>query len=553
MKRLTLLSAAMLMAAMVMAMPAKPVKRTIQLSDGSQVEVTLRGDEHFHFYQSDAGDCYREMGDGQFVPISASLVESTWTERAARRSAALLERGARRRAQWGATSNPISGEKRGLVILVNFLKRKMDAKHDKEFYERYFNEEGFSVDGMAGSVHDYFYESSYGKFDLRFDVVGPVTASRDYSYYGKNDERGNDMRICELVIEAVKAADAAGVDFSKYDWDNDGEVDQVFLVYAGYGENQGAAENTIWAHEWDLSSGEYYGDGTGPVTVDGVQVNTYAVSCELSGISGSRVSGIGSACHEFSHCMCIPDFYDTRPNGGNFGMSRWDLMDSGSYEGPMKNGECPTAYSSYERMYCGWLTPTELTEYTEVRDMPCLVDVPQAYIIYNQANRNEFYLLENRQKEGFFASSPGHGMLVLHVDFDEEVWAGNVVNNTTKRQRMTIIPADGSYRENSSNDYAGDTYPGYKKVTSLTNTTNPKASLYNRNTDGQMLLNFPIVNISENNGLISFDAGEKSDAIFSPWQEDARSDAYYDLQGRPVSHPRQGGIYLQQGRKVWMR
>ena len=73
----------------------------------------------------------------------------------------------------------------------------------------------------------------------------------------------DDMHPATMVIEALKLADSQ-VNYADYDWDGDGEVEQVYVVYAGQGEADGGAANTIWPHEWKLlSSANYYGDGTG--------------------------------------------------------------------------------------------------------------------------------------------------------------------------------------------------------------------------------------------------------------------------------------------------
>ena len=495
------------------AVPAKRVRKTITLADGSRKEVVLVGDENVHFYLDSLNNAYTCDETGTFHSADLPTLESRWEERLAERNKHRLERaeargmnvsplsqreaGVRRRATWGAETNPVSGDKRGLVILVNFPDRELNDAHGPSYYEGYFNEVGFRRDGNHGSVHDYFYECSYGQFNLTFDIFGPVTVSKSYTYYGKNDSMGDDLYPAELLSEACRLANTQGVDFRQYDWDSDGEVDQVFVVYAGYGENNGAASNSIWPHECTLSEEAKYGDGEGPVWLDGVKIDTYALSCELDGRSGTTPVGIGTACHEFSHCMCLPDFYS--PDGKYYGMDAWDLMDFGNYSGDNR-GTSPVAYTSYERMYCGWLTPTVLSEPCFVTDMKSLYEAPEAYIIYNDANHKEYYMLENRQGEGFLASSPAKGMLVLHVYFDGELWAKNRVN-TNATQHMTIIPADGKLTYMSG--YA-DTWPGVTGNTALTDDTYPAATLYLHNTDGRKMMGKPIEHIQETGGRISF-------------------------------------------------
>ena len=501
--------------ATAMAVPAKRITKTITLVDGTKKEVVLMGDENKHFYVDADNTAYTCNEEGVFVKRDLSQLREDWKERLARRNRHRLQRarergmnlvpgvmpqgGNRRRAQWGAESNPVSGDKKGLVILVNFSDLTLNEAHGQEFYNGFFNEVGFNKGGNQGSVHDYFYECSYGQFNLTFDVYGPVTVQKSYTYYGKNDSEGSDMHVGELAAEACRLADNLGADFRKYDWDNDGEVDQVYIVYAGYGEHAGAGANNIWPHECTLSELGPFGDGPGAITLDGVTVDTYAMSCELDDNSGNTPAGIGTACHEFSHCMCLPDFYDTS-NSGYFGMDSWDLMDYGSYNGP-NGGGCPTPYTCYERMYCGWLTPTVLSDPCEVGEMKPLYEAPEAYVIYNEKNRNEYYMLANYQNLGFGTYNPAHGMLVLHVYFDPSVWINNAVNSTSL-QRMTIIPADGKL---SSASNSGDTWPGTKGNRALTDTSTPAASLYTANTDGRKLMGKPIENIAESqDGLISF-------------------------------------------------
>ena len=499
----------------VLAIPAQRIKKTITLSDGTQKQVVLVGDENIHYYLDADNNAYTYDKQGVFVKNDRVKLEKRWEERLTLRNKHRLERAEargmimnpksleeqsfQRRAQWGAEQNPISGDKKGLVILVNFSDVQIKDAHDHDYYDDFFNEIGFSKDGNHGSVHDYFFECSYGQFNLTFDVYGPVTLSKSYSYYGQNDSKGYDTYPAEMVSEACTMVNELGADFSKYDWDGDGEVDQVFLVYAGYGEHcmWEKDPNTIWPHENSLANEAPFGDGNGPVSFDGVKVNTYAVASELDGLAGEIASGIGLACHEFSHCMCIPDFYDTTYTC--YGMDEWDLMDLGGYNGNGR-GNCPIPYTSYERMYCGWLTPTVLNGPYMVTGMKTMYETPEAYIIYNDANPDEYYMLENRQGEGFDACSPAKGLLVLHVYFDSKVWGTNSVNSTSM-QRMTIIPADGVLSKDTNN---GDTWPGIAGVTELSDTSLPASTLYTANKDGSKLMGKPIENIKDVDGKISF-------------------------------------------------
>lgn len=479
----------------VEARPAFPGKRTVTLSDGRQVVMTFRGDEHFSFFTDEAGVAYQRTADKGFQQISWKEVSETWTSRMQKAN----EMRARRHATT-RTGDPVpnlKGKKKGLVILMQFYDYAFVTKNAKAVFQDYFNKEGYTDFGMTGSVSDYFKAQSYGQFELDFDVVGPYTSAHSMVYYGAHQGSAHDSRPYELIKEGCEMADEE-VNFADYDWDGDGEVDQVFVVYAGYGENYDTTEdnkfaNTIWPHEshlvpWGIN-----------LKLDGIVINTYACNSELSGISGEELDGIGGACHEFSHCLGLPDFYDT--SGNNYGMSIWDVMDQGCYN---NDSRTPSGYTSYERMFAGWLEPTELNSMTHVENMKPLTESPEAYILYNEKNKNEYYLLENRQLTGFDAALYGHGLLVLHVDYDADVWHSNSVNVNASRQRLTIIPADNELRYSLSS-FAGDPFPGTKDVKELTNYSVPAATLYNTNTDGSKLMGKPIDNIKESDdGLISF-------------------------------------------------
>lgn len=539
-KRFLTLAAMFMLAASAFAVPAKRVKRQVQQPDGSVLTVMLRGDENFHYTSTEDGQplvqradgayCYATLGSDGKLTASAQVahdvesrgaaelsflnyytaesqkVRSLGMERAkqrnARRMARLANRGVVdasgkpvRRVMAGATGGEgigVTGKRKGLVILVNFKDKKMQSKHTQAEWNDYFNKVGYNKYGNNGSVHDYFYAQSYGKLDLEFDVIGPVTVSKNMASYGANDAQGNDIDPAGMIKEACELAYAKEkMDMSQYDWDGDGAVDQVYVIYAGYGEAAGGEANTIWPHEWDIQGGGY------SLVLGGQRIRTYACSSELNGGYGTDISGIGTACHEFSHCMGIPDFYDTA-GGGCFGMDAWDLMDYGSYGG---DGYEPTGYNTYEKWVSGWIEPTILTEPCYIKNMKPLSDAPEACVVFNEANKNEYYIFENRQLKGTDVALPNHGMLVIHVDYDQKVWFDNEVNNTSNHQRFTVVPADNKL---TSETVTGDTYPGTTKSTELTDTSKPAATLFNANSDGRKFLGKPVTEITEKDGLISF-------------------------------------------------
>ena len=201
---------------------------------------------------------------------------------------------------------------------------------------------------------------------------------------------------------------------------------------------------------------------------------------------------------------------DRAADGNNFGMATWSLMDYGCYNGPSGyDGNVPCAYTAYEMFFSGWMEPTELARGCEVSGMAAITDRSEGYIIYNDKFRDEYYVLTNIQQKSWNRYAYGHGLLVTHVDYSEDAWYNNVVNNTKTRQRCTIIPADNATPALTSsaatwNSLSGDPFPGTSQTDSLTDTGKPAAILYNNNSEGKKVMGKPLTDIKEADGLISF-------------------------------------------------
>lgn len=340
------------------------------------------------------------------------------------------------------------GERRGLVILVSFPDISFQDESSYQIWNDIINREGYADNGAPGSVSDYFFDQSYGQFQLKFDVLGPIEATHEHAYYGQNINWGDpvgwfDQNVGELVEETCRAV-ANQVRFSDYDWDGDGEVDQVFLLYAGYGENDYFSKDStvIWPHMATLSDDwEGYENG---LQLQGVRINTYACSNELT--RSNKLAGLGTICHEFSHCLGLPDMYDTEK--GSTVLGGYDMMDQGCYNG---NSWCPVGYSSYERYVCGWLTPVEIadphavagydpdgeaTPESSLQSIRPLIRYPDACLYRSSSEANDYYLIENRLKESWDTYFPTTGLLAWHIDYNEQAWTENTVNNDPDHLRI---------------------------------------------------------------------------------------------------------------------
>ena len=431
----------------MLAVPAKQgVYKTLKLNDGTEVQAMLVGDEFAHFWRSNDGKTYVQNGDVYEEVDAQSLIEPAKARRA-KRDAAL---GKRLPHKTVGHIGHYKGKKRGLIILVEFQDVKFQSGHNKAFYQRMANEKGFHEGNAMGSIADYFRAQSFGQFELEFDVVGPLTLSHEVAYYSVKNARAP-----EITIEAIEQLKRQEIDWKQYDWDGNGEVDQVYLIYAGQSAHDTGNNNLIWPGAWYLEwAKELNGIGSGPIEVaPNLKVNTYAYGNELT--RDFRLCGIGVMCHEFSHCLGYPDFYDTDYSGGQ-GMGNWDLMDSGAN---IDDANHPAGYTSYERWVVGWLEPTVLEdEDVCVKNMKSLQSSGECYVIYNKGNRDEYYLLENRQHDGWDVAIPGTGLLIIHVDYDSTAWVKNKPNDDPRHQRMTVVPADGEFRHDEKLNYYQSNY-----------------------------------------------------------------------------------------------
>lgn len=498
------------------AVPAKKLQKVITLTNGTQVSVELRGDEYLSWWEGTDGTAYRATADENV--FEAFDLEAQKPAAAARRARAEQGRVARlarvknslkgaddKMRGLGGDHITYKGVKKGLVVLVDFKNKKFADGHDLEYYKNVINGKDFSdeEEGYVGSVRDYFLAQSNGQFELDFDVVGPVTMSKNYGYYGNDGAYQKDEKVYEMIKEACDGIQDQ-VNLKDYDWDGDGEADQVFFLYAGLGQASGGSAGTIWPHESEL---RYWPCGV--LSYSTGKINTYACANELQpetqGSSRYISAGIGTICHEFSHCLGFADMYDTT-GGGGYGMSVFDVMDQGSYNG---NGFVPCNYTAFERIYAGWVEAIELESPATVKDMKSVSDYGRPFIMYNYKNTNEYFLMENRQNTGWDKGLYGsNGLLIVHVNYVPSRWANNSVNSSAEKiQCCTVVNADGS-RENTQYSLQGDLYPyevkGVTMNDEFTDESEPAAKLYTKNSDNSYALGIPITNIKRSKGSVSF-------------------------------------------------
>ncbi|MEN8223977.1 MAG: M6 family metalloprotease domain-containing protein [Bacteroidota bacterium] len=337
--------------------------------------------------------------------------------------------------QESVTAFPTTGSRKLVCILIGFT--DLAFTETQANFDNLFNQLGY---GTYGSVKDFYEENSYGQFHLSVDVAGPYTASDTHAYYGANNASGDDIRPRELVTEAVILADP-DVNYADYDNDGDGNVDGVYVIYAGYNEAENGGADCIWYHAWNIPT----------VTLDGKNISSYSCSAEYKGNTGSDISGIGNICHEFGHVMGAPDFYDVnKATGGKFsGLGRWCTMASGNFNG---DRDCPAHYNPFIKShYFGWVSLNLLTSQanmTLLNSAQCSTN----FYYYNTTTAGESFIMENRQQIGFDAELPGHGLLIYHKHKD--VLIGAI--NTTHPQKFYTVCADAGTEPSATPADYGD-------------------------------------------------------------------------------------------------
>lgn len=525
MKKYTLLLGIMLTALLftikVNAVPAYPKPVTYTQPNGDKILVYMQGDEHIHWAVTTDGYTLLPNSEGYMtyayaLPngdlVPSNIVANDVKQRSEAEEAYLatvkkgitfskqqFQQARIRRNQVGGTNpgepkkSSYLGTQKVVVLLVSFS--DVHFSHTQQEFDDLYNKINYTTGGAQGSVRDFYRETSYGQMDLVADVYGPIQLANSRAYYGANTSSsgGSDQRPAEMVREAVLLADSIyNIDFSQYDVDNDGWVDVINVVFAGHGEEAGATSNAIWSHQWNITT----------TTLDGKRLSKYSCSPECRNNSGTNISRIGVVCHELGHVFGAADYYDIDYSGFD-GTGEWDIMASGSWN---NSGITPAHHNPYIKIYdYGWATPIELNSACGVTMPPSETTKDSAFFIVKTATNKEYFLLENKQKIGFDASIPGHGLVIYHKAANMSSYGPN----DTHPQGFYPVNAGSTWATPTSNTSSYGTidsqnlpFPGNKKKTSFTDTTTPSAKAWNGTPT-----NKPITNITENttNHTIYFD------------------------------------------------
>ena len=442
------------------------------------------------------------------------------------------------------------------VVLITFKDRDFSMDVPAAYYQRLFNEPGYNEGVGKGCVADYFRDQSGGLCNLQFDIYGPVQVD---TLMQLNTDKNYGNYAMRKAMERLRETEQT--DFSIYDWDGNGEVDQVLFIAAGY------CGNSTMGCIWPSTSFSYY------KTPGGKNLTMVSISCEQW--NDEHRCGIGTIIHEFSHCLGLPDLYPTSSDGGYSVVDDWDLMDGGNY---INWGWCPPNYSALEKMQVGWGSRVELTEQTSISGMKPVSEGGTAYLIRNSGVADEYYLLENRRQTGWDYGIPGNGLLIAHVDYDPYAWSDNSVNISKGHRRYDFFHPDGkgyadwdpaqngrdmgkyTMDNRLRSRYLSTTVYPYTDIEtgvvihSLTDDSDPAATLFNKNAAMTFRMSKPVTNIRmADDGTISFDFMQAT-GIESPVVDTTDDDDWYDLQGRRLKvRPTRKGLYIHHGKKESIR
>lgn len=547
---------------------------TITQPDGTTITVFQHGDEDFSWYTSLDGTILNRVGN-TFTPITESK-EAFFAKAKKIRRANVM----RREPIQGSSQAifPHTGSPKALVILAEYQDKRFSIKNPKRSFNQYLNKEegkqeefGYRESKNYGSVRQYFSEMSNGMFTPQFDIVGPVTLPEDMTYYGGTSSKGNDERTAQMVVDACELVKDS-VDFSLYDSNNDGYVDLVYIIYAGYGQSMGAANNTVWPKAtYVRSQAEYNGK-----KIYRAGVNNELIGNEKTFNGEPAITGLGLFIHEFSHCLGLPDFYASNLTSSiydNQGMEDWSVMDNGIYK---YNGWIPTAYTAWEREAMGWNTIETLTEPQQLA-MENIDYGGKAYRIRNnsyadnQDGKDEYFIIQRIQNRGWNSrlginKQKLDGLMVYHVDYNPSDFSisYNNVNNVVGHPKMGMVPADGklisSYRvsnqeitnEQYSTQLLGDLYGDstLSAKTTFEQSANIPNSQWWTEGDEVKLYNIHL----HDNGILYVDFNKEiASTGINTVDKSSQDKAIYSINGTKVGYdfdllPK--GIYIIGGKKV---
>lgn len=582
MKRIIFILTALLTSLTMTAAPALRKALTVTQPDGTSLVIEQHGDEYHHWTATSDGTMVVNTGHGYYLArineegmLEATDMlahetalrnsqERTMVAKQMERHSLFHERGGQRAAKRRTMSIddigylPHAGNVRVLTILAAFQDLDFTVNDPVKAFDQYLNGDiqealGNKNEKNVASVRKYFSTSSHDKFNPQFDVVGPVILPETIGFYGGASSTGGDDQFYAFCYDAVEKVRESRLveDWSVYDNDGDGTIELVCVIFAGYGQNQGGDNNTLWAKASKLrmESGEH-------------TINFFNCSCEKfhpMEAYKNDINGTGVFVHEMSHCMGLPDLFQTSSTVvDNQDMETWDVMDYGCYN---NNGYAPALYTAWEQEVMGWTAIEPVTDASQITKLLPLEEDGKAYKIVNSENELDYIVMENIQQRGLSIGAYGHGLLVYHINYPHTaVNMNDFPNAVPNMPAVAVVPAGGSLIANQREgvdrnvwreSMAAATFPGTKGVTILSDDMGlPNYCFYSGDTKQPVGLMLSGITENTETGAISIarDTAVHSvigDAILTPLS----SPVWFNLQGMRIDQPTTKGVYIVNGKK----
>lgn len=455
-------------ASSIQASPAYPYPIKYTQPDGSVITIQMHGDEFYSWVTDEDGNEIEMDNNGFYHRVLKPLSASE-------KQAASFNSPMRVQNADGPQMVQKTGSPHFLIILIEFKDIQFQKSHTQSEFSDMLNKSGYSTLGAIGSVNEYFTDNSEGKFSPIFDVYGPVQVSYNQSEYGQDRGSDHDTGVARALVEACYKLNNdpdTNIDFSIYDTDNNGSVDNIFFYYAGYSQAEGGPATSIWPHKWSVSTslGSYSSQnipGTattyGNARFDGKYLSTYGCTSEFTGSKGTDICGIGTFCHEFSHTLELPDYYDTdySENGQGDGLFHYSVMSSGNYN---SNGRIPPYYTAIDKVKIGWSSWESLTSGTSYTLNES--NKMKAYrTILSSSGSDEYFVYEARNGQKWDSPLPT-GLLIYHVRESQFSSKGNEYENNPGIYFKAAYPSSLNPPHASE---ANVPYPGPNNVTAFDN------------------------------------------------------------------------------------
>ncbi len=322
---------------------------------------------------------------------------------------------------------PSAGNVNLPVLLVDFPDYPHDPAQTVVDVLCKFFSDGDPNDVPYESLRNYYKRSSYGELNISGDVMGWYTAQHNRDYY---KQLGDGPGQQTLIKEAMEYYDTS-YDFSKYDNDNNGYIDAIYIKWTGPDDGW---SSFWWSYQWSWQ-------GETSLIIDGKYVKKYVWSWICNPEYDGQTSYHPLAdIHETGHLLGLPDYYDYDvSNGPAGGIGKLDMMD-----GNWGDHNC------FSKFMLGWIEPHVIPVGEREMVLAASGNSPDTVLIMPEATGdiyNEFFMAQYRKR---LAGNdppdyPADGMIIWHVDAALDSAGRDFMynNSDTSHKLLRLMQADG--------------------------------------------------------------------------------------------------------------